>query len=446
MRFVYLARRVLCAAALLLSLGLGILGVAAGSAPGLAQGAATQAGRSPAHVSAATLPALALDSFPTADPPCHDRSVQPHTAIVDTHVDFRPLGGPAVPFEEVVEYFEATSVLFANVYGIDQMLPASSCCRHYLDCPGTPVTPTLKNDFVNAANMVVKTPKSLIRRCRWSSRTSGTWTRSWPGCNSSMRSTRPSSAQGMRSTWSSRPCSITSTNPSRRPPIAEWAGFMELLRDRGIPLVVDAEIGIDDEPTRYLPLTRWSIQSPNPRSQEGAQSIERRIGTVYTRPLPISPKQRHQQRYQEEIPVYQQVRRLTTENTNVYFRFKHECPAAPGTSPPSLPAVADQRDEGVQGIAAGGDAPARRLLMPKGPQGQWRPTDPVARTVHVASITTAEGQEACDAPRRPNPTGEVKTPARHAQNARCGEQDGQPAARAHRRRTQTHGAGHSFAQ
>ena len=41
------------------------------------------------------------------------------------------------------------------------MLPASSSCTYYLDCPGTPVTPTLKNDFVNAANVVVKTPKSL---------------------------------------------------------------------------------------------------------------------------------------------------------------------------------------------------------------------------------------------------------------------------------------------
>ena len=73
---------------------------------------------------------LALDAFRTPDAPCYDRSAQPQTAVVDTHVHFRPFGGPAVPFEEILEYFEATGVLFANVYGIGQMLPASSSCTY----------------------------------------------------------------------------------------------------------------------------------------------------------------------------------------------------------------------------------------------------------------------------------------------------------------------------
>ena len=61
-----------------------------------------------------------------------------------------------------MQYLEATGVLFANVYGIGQMLPASSSCTYYLDCPGTPVTPTLRNDFVNAANVATKTPRDSI--------------------------------------------------------------------------------------------------------------------------------------------------------------------------------------------------------------------------------------------------------------------------------------------
>ena len=41
------------------------------------------------------------------------------------------------------------------------MLPAASSCTYYLDCPGTPVTPTLRNDFVNAANYLTKTPAGI---------------------------------------------------------------------------------------------------------------------------------------------------------------------------------------------------------------------------------------------------------------------------------------------
>ena len=41
--------------------------------------------------------------------------------------------------------------------------------------------------------------------------------------------------------------------------------------------------------------------------------------------------------------------------------------------------------------------------MPKGPQGQWRPADPVACAVHVGRLATGEIQETYEAPRRPNP-------------------------------------------
>ena len=37
------------------------------------------------------------------------------------------------------------------------MLPVTSSCTYSLDCPGTLVTPTLKNDFVNAADYVTQT-------------------------------------------------------------------------------------------------------------------------------------------------------------------------------------------------------------------------------------------------------------------------------------------------
>ena len=86
---------------------------------------------------------------------CYDRAVRPQTSVVDSHVHFRPFGGPALPYTEVVSYLERAGVLFANIYGIGQMLPVTSACTYYLDCPGTLVEPSLKNDFVNAASFIV---------------------------------------------------------------------------------------------------------------------------------------------------------------------------------------------------------------------------------------------------------------------------------------------------
>ena len=77
-----------------------------------------------------------LEMFQIDDPPCYDRSSQSQTAVVDTHLHFRPFGGPAIPFEETVLYLQETGVLFANISGIGQMLPLSSSCTYYLECPG----------------------------------------------------------------------------------------------------------------------------------------------------------------------------------------------------------------------------------------------------------------------------------------------------------------------
>ena len=197
---------------------------------------------------------LTLDSFRTENPPCFDRSAQSHTAVVDTHVHFRPFGGPAVPFEEILGYFEATGVLFANVYGIGQMLPASSSCTYYLDCPGTPVTPTLKNDFVNAANAVTKTPESLHL----------TLAMTFPDL-----ADPDSILAGMELLDAEYPGLFrwmgevnlvkqalygNGHEPVPAATIGEWDGFMRVLRERGIPLAIHSDLGSDEEPTRYLPL------------------------------------------------------------------------------------------------------------------------------------------------------------------------------------------------
>ena len=223
-------------------------------ASGSASAGAAQTARSPEPAETGAPSRLTLDSFRTADAPCYDRSAQPHTAVVDTHVHFRPFGGPAVPFEEILGYFEATGVLFANVYGIGQMLPASSSCTYYLNCPGTPVTPTLKNDFVNAANVVTKTPDSLHL----------TLAMTFPDL-----ADPDSILAGMELfdaeypglfRWMGEVNLVKQAlydnghEPVPMEAIAGWTGFMEALRERGIPLAIHSDLGSDEEPTRYLPL------------------------------------------------------------------------------------------------------------------------------------------------------------------------------------------------
>ena len=198
---------------------------------------------------------LTLDDFRGGGAACYDRAAQPHTAVVDTHLHFRPFGGPAVPFEEVVEYLEATGVLFANVYGIGQMLPAASSCTYYLDCPGTPVTPTLRNDFVNAANYLTKTPAGIHL----------TPSMTFPDL------ARPESVvEGIEILdeeypglfrWMGEVNLVKQAQfanghePVPAAAIGEWTPFMDILRERGIPLAIHSDLGNDDDPTRYLPLT-----------------------------------------------------------------------------------------------------------------------------------------------------------------------------------------------
>ena len=222
---------------------------------------AAQTERSAPRVEDGAAARLTLDAFRGDGAVCYDRSVQPQTTVVDSHLHFRPFGGPAVPFEEIVQYLEATGVLFANVYGIGQMLPASSPCTYYLDCPGTPLAPTLRNDFVNAANAVVKTPEGLHL----------TLAMTFPDL------TDPDSVlDGMALLDAEYPglfrwmgevnlvkqaVFANGRGPVPAEAIAGWAGFMAVLRERGIPIAIHSDLGSDEEPTLYLPLMEQVLEA-----------------------------------------------------------------------------------------------------------------------------------------------------------------------------------------
>ena len=239
-------------ASLLVTLALGVLGVLGVAAAVPASPASSREALAARQTDAR--PGLSLDAFRGADAPCYDRSAQPQTAVVDTHLHFRPFGGPAVPFEEIVGYLEATGVLFANVYGIGQTLPATSSCTYYLDCPGTPVTPSLENDLANAADVAEELSS---------------------GVHLTLAMTFPDLADpdsvldGMAHLDAEHPGAFrwmgevnlvkqalfeNGHEPVPAATIGAWAPFMEVLRERRIPLAIHSDLGDDDEPTRYLPL------------------------------------------------------------------------------------------------------------------------------------------------------------------------------------------------
>ncbi len=196
---------------------------------------------------------LELADFASPNGDCYDRSRAPQTAVVDSHVHFRPFGGPAHSFEDVVSFMDRAGVRFANVYGIGQMLPVDSACTYYLDCPGVPVVPTLKNDFANAAAFVARRPENVhltlamtfldLERPQEVLAGIELLDREFPGLFR----------------WVGEVNLVKQAlfaNHHRAVPIeaiATWEPFMALLRARGIPFAVHSDLGDDADPTRYVP-------------------------------------------------------------------------------------------------------------------------------------------------------------------------------------------------
>lgn len=200
---------------------------------------------------------LGLDAFQAGQPPldaCYDRAAQPQTAAVDTHLHFRPFGGPAVPFDEVMGYLRDTGVRFVNVYGIGQMLPVDSPCTYYLDCPGTPVIPTLKNDFANATSFLANPPDGIHVTLSMTFPDLGR-----PETVLSGIEVLDTEYPGMFR-WMGEVNLVKQAlfpNGHEEVPfgvIAEWAPFMAVLRERGIPIAIHSDLGSEERPTRYLPL------------------------------------------------------------------------------------------------------------------------------------------------------------------------------------------------
>lgn len=190
---------------------------------------------------------------------CYDRQKEPYTSVVDTHLHFRPFGGKAIPFEEISAYLNKSGVVFANVYGIGQRLPINSKCTYYLNCPGTPALPSIKNDFVNAANYIDFKPKNIHL----------TFSMTFPDLsnpNSIVDFIKlydkeyPGLFKWMGEVNLIKQALLKNQHiPANIKHINQWQDFMLVLRERNIPINIHSDLGNNDEPAKYAGLMKYVL-------------------------------------------------------------------------------------------------------------------------------------------------------------------------------------------
>ena len=192
---------------------------------------------------------------------CYDRKTEPYTSVVDTHFHPRPFGGPAIPPPELFGYFDRAGVRFVNYFGIGQVLDLNSGCTYYLDCVGTPALPSIKNDFVNGMEvaaykhpnlhvtlsmtfMDLAKPDDIVK-------TINLYDKEYPDMFK----------------WAGELNVIKQAllgnqhQPATEESIDAWAPFMEVLRERNIPVTLHSDLGNDAEPTKYLYLMKHVLKN-----------------------------------------------------------------------------------------------------------------------------------------------------------------------------------------
>lgn len=222
-----------------------------------------------------------LPSFSQDSTQCFDRQTEPYTAVVDSHLHFRPFGGKAIPLSELTEYFNKTGVLFANMYGIGQILPVDSSCTYYLDCPGTSALPSIKNDFANAANYLELKPKDVHL----------TLSMTFPDLANPSDIARmihfydkeyPKMFKWMGEVNLIKQALLKNHHqPATKENIEQWAEFMTLLRERNVPINIHADLGNDAEPKKYLPLMAYVLELyPNNKIVWAHMGLSKELSTM----------------------------------------------------------------------------------------------------------------------------------------------------------------------
>lgn len=162
-----------------------------------------------------------------------------------------------MPFNELMDRLRRAGILFTTLYGIGQRLPISSNCTYYLDCPGTIIKPSLKNDFFNAQSVLdnedegsspiitlsmsffdLDHPETILPNMKLLQSEFPKMFR-WAGEINVVK-------QALWKNNAGRPIPVAS--------IPKWAPFMAELLTQDIPLALHCDLGNDEDGTKFLPL------------------------------------------------------------------------------------------------------------------------------------------------------------------------------------------------
>lgn len=202
---------------------------------------------------------LTLEDYRNPAPACYNRATQPHLTVVDTHIHFRPFGGESVSYHDMLQHMADNGVVFGGVMGIGQRLPwdARPGCDSYQDpdCRDLPANPTIRNDFVNAANFAeFKSPgRQLVFSMTFPDLAK-------PAEIPALMALYDKEYPGLFKLMGEANVVKQALFPNGHVPVTtaqidQWADFMKILRERNMPLALHADLGNDTgEPTKYLPL------------------------------------------------------------------------------------------------------------------------------------------------------------------------------------------------
>lgn len=197
-----------------------------------------------------------LSMFLKSDPerPCYDRTILPQTSVVDAHLHAYPFGGRSALYTDLVQFLDQTETRFAVLMGIGQTLQYDGTCTYYKDCPGTPVVPSIRNDFNNAANNY-RFPTDDVEIA-----VSMTFPDLTQPADIAQKIQLLDAEYPNLFLWMGEvnlykeallPNGFT---PPTFQQIAEWAEFMQILRDREMPLGIHLDLGNATDPTQNLHL------------------------------------------------------------------------------------------------------------------------------------------------------------------------------------------------
>ena len=197
----------------------------------------------------------------TSNQACYDRQTMGYNFKVDSHLHFQPFGGEPIPHTQMMTYLNDLGIEHANMYGIGQTLPYNSSCSYYLNCPGTPVTPSMQNDFLNAKQSLLPTdsatkltlsmtfldlskPDDIVDKIHLLDQEFPGLYR-WTGEVNLVK----------QAVFANGQPAITEKQ------IEGWISFMPTLKERDIPLGLHGDLGNDANPTQYLHLMQKVLAS-----------------------------------------------------------------------------------------------------------------------------------------------------------------------------------------